>query len=81
MAKQDTLALIKAALMSVEPDRAAQFEDLRLETTIDDLELDSIALMEMIGYLEDQLDATFPDEEMAQIDRLSDLAVLINKAS
>jgi acyl carrier protein len=81
MAEQDTLALIKAALMSVEPNRAAQFEDLRLETTIDDLELDSIALMEMIGYLEDQLDTTFPDEEMAQIERLADLAVLIGKAS
>ncbi len=67
MAEQDTLALIKAALMSVEPNRAAQFEDLRLETTIDDLDLDSIALMEMIGYLEDQLDTTFPDEEMRDL--------------
>ena len=80
MAEHDTLALIVAALVTVEPNRADQFKGLSLEVTIDDLELDSIALMEMVGYLEDQLEATFDDEAMAHIDCLADLARLIDQA-
>ena len=80
MAEPDTLALIVAALKTVEPDRADQFEDLSMETSIEDLELDSIALMEMVGFLEDQLETTFDDEAMAHIERLEDLARLVEQA-
>ncbi len=61
----EMLALIKEALHDVAPSRAADFENIELANTIDDLSLDSIATMEMVSFLEDKTGATFPDEELA----------------
>ena len=48
-----------------------------LESTIEDLGLDSIATMEMVGYLEEQVEATFPDEDLAKVASIRDLTSLI----
>jgi acyl carrier protein len=71
------LKLIKEALFEVAPNRKEEFDELELDTTIDDLALDSIATMEMVGFLEDKTDKTFPDEELARVNSLQDLASLV----
>ena len=48
------LNLIKEALFEVAPNRKEEFEDLELDETIEDLALDSIATMEMVGFLKSQ---------------------------
>lgn len=71
------LSLIKRALAEVAPNRKADFDSVQLDTTIESLGLDSIATMEMVGFLEEEVDATFPDEDLAQVNALNDLAKLI----
>ncbi len=77
MTDDEIIALLKKALAEVAPGRTADFDKITLEATIDDLDLDSISTMEMVGYLEEQVDALFPDEELAKVKKLADLAALM----
>ena len=77
----DILSLIKEALHDVAPNRGADFESIELAASIDDLSLDSIATMEMVSFLEDKVGSTFPDEELAKVNALSDLASLVRSGS
>ena len=71
------VTLIQEALFEVAPGRKADFAGLTLGATIEELNLDSIATMEMVGFLEDKTDNTFPDEELARVKSVGDLASLI----
>ncbi len=77
MDNDQILALIKAALGEVAPNRKADFAKITFETNIEALGLDSIATMEMVNYVEERVDATFPDEELAKVQLVRDLAGLI----
>ena len=77
MTDDKILSLIKEALNEVAPNRKADFASVQLGTEIEALGLDSIATMEMVGCLEESTDTTFPDEELAKVSKLSDLANLI----
>jgi acyl carrier protein len=74
------VAMIQEALASVAPNRKAEFAGIKLDQTIESLGLDSIATMEMVGAIEDKVSATFPDEELAKVQTLGDLAKLIRSA-
>jgi len=76
MTDAEALALIKTALTKIEPKRAADFVDLSMNSAIDALGLDSLAVMETIGYLEDHLETTFSDDEMAKVETIGDLATM-----
>ena len=39
--------------------------------------IDSVTLMEMVGFIEDKIGRSFPDEDLAQLNRLSDVVELI----
>lgn len=80
MTDNETLALIKEALNDVAPGREADFSKVSLESTIAELGLDSIATMEMVGYLEEQIEVTFPDEDLAKVASIRDLISLIRAA-
>jgi acyl carrier protein len=73
------LDLIRAALDEVVPDRGDEWAIVELDRTIEELELDSIATMEMVGSLEEKTDTTFPDEELPKVSTLRDLATLVQK--
>ncbi len=73
----EILVLIKSALAEVAPDRIADFENIGLGTKIESLGLDSIATMEMVGFIEERVDATFPDEELAKVQLIGHLAGLV----
>lgn len=77
MDNAELLGLIKEALVEVAPTRKRDFENVEMNTQIESLGLDSIATMEMVGFLEEQVDATFPDEELTKVNSLGDLAQLI----
>jgi acyl carrier protein len=57
--------------------RRAEFANLSLETKIEALGLDSIATMEMVNFIEERIEVTFPDEELAKVQKVGDLAGLI----
>jgi acyl carrier protein len=57
-----------------------KLDKLTLDTELSDLSLDSVAVMEIVGYVEQKLDVRFNDEDMATITTLRDLSTLIEKA-
>lgn len=77
MTNDEILSLIQQALGEVAPTRKAEFEKLALDTKIEALGLDSIATMEMVNFIEERIDVTFPDEELAKVQRISDLVGLV----
>ena len=79
MNDESIISLIQEALFEVAPNRVDSFKNLTLETTIESLSLDSIATMEMIGFLEDKVETAFPDEKLATVTTLADLASLVRE--
>ena len=56
-----------------------RFENLDKATVISDLGLDSVALIELIGYLEEKLQIRIPDEELADVQTLGDLNDIVSQ--
>jgi len=75
MTDADVLAVVREALFEVAPTRA--FDDLALDATIAELALDSITTMEMVGVLEDRVAKSFPEDELAKVERIRDLGELM----
>lgn len=77
MQNEEIITLIKQALAEVAPTRTSDFEAITMDTLIESLGLDSIATMEMVSFIEERVDNTFPDEELAKVQKIGDLAGLI----
>ncbi len=75
----EAMELIKAAITAVDTSKAGKLATIKPETEIRDLGLDSVATMEMVGYLEEKLDVQFSDEVMVRINTFGDLVQLIEK--
>lgn len=77
MTNDEIMALIKQALSDVAPSRKADFANITVETKIEALGLDSISTMEMVNSIEEKIETTFPDEELAKVQRIGDLVGLV----
>jgi len=77
MDNDQILALIREALVEVAPKKKADFDGITMDTNIEALGLDSIATMEMVNFVEERIDATFADEELAKVQTIRDLAGLV----
>lgn len=75
----DTMELIRAAILKVDPSKAPKLATLTPATEIRDLGLDSVATMEMVGELEEKLGANFADEDMIRIQTFGDLGRLVDQ--
>ena len=80
MTDEQALALLKEALHEVSPAKARELEQLDLNTRVRDAGIDSVAAMEMVGAIEERLQVTFPDEDLAQLNRFIDIVDLIKSA-
>lgn len=80
MTDTEVLALIRQALNEVAPTRSQEFASIALETKIEDLALDSIAVMEMVSAIEDKLETMFEEAELAKVQKIADLAKLVRAA-
>jgi acyl carrier protein len=70
----DVVALFRSAVFEA---GGIKLENLTLDTTLSDLNLDSIAVMESIAVLEDKLGIRIPDEELGRLTKLRDLEAFI----
>jgi acyl carrier protein len=77
MNDQEMLGLFKQALDDVVPGKSGQWDYVTLDTTIDDLSVDSVTFMELVGFVEDKTGKVFPDNELANLTSFRDLASLI----
>ncbi len=77
MSDDDVLALIREAIREVAPERAAMVDRLSLESPVQELELDSVGVVEMIAYIEDRVACLFRPSDIMRLRKLRDVAVLI----
>ena len=75
------LSLVTEALDEVAPGWNKDVSEVRLDLHMKDLSINSVELMEMVGHIEETLEVTFPDEDLARVSSLGDLAGLIRKAA
>ena len=75
----DAMELIKQAVTAVDTTKTARMVSARPETEIREIGLDSVATMEMVGFLEEKLETQFSDEVMVRINTFGDLVALIEK--
>jgi len=76
--EKEMIALFKEAAWQVDQ---REFEELSLDTHISDLGIDSVAMLEIFGYVEEELDLHLPDEKLSGIETLGDLSRLIRSAA
>lgn len=55
-----------------------EFSDLSLKTEIAELGIDSVELLEIFGYVEEELDIELSDDELSGIRTLQDLSTIIS---
>jgi acyl carrier protein len=74
-----SLDLIKEAILAVDPTKASKLATVSATQEIRELGMDSVATMEMVGFLEEKLETQFSDEVMVRINTFGDLIALIDK--
>lgn len=81
MTTQEITDLIKSAIDEVAPGKSANFNPSNLDTSIREAGIDSVASMEMIAVIEEELEINFADDELAGINTFTDLVNLVEKSS
>ena len=76
MSNVDVIGLFKQAALEV---HGRELGALDATTDISALGLDSVAVMEMTGCLEEKLKIRIPDEELAEVETLGELDTLIRR--
>ena len=76
MSNVDVIGLFKQAALEV---HGRELGALDAATEISTLGLDSVAVMEMTGCLEEKLKIRIPDEELAEVETLGELDTLIRR--
>jgi acyl carrier protein len=76
MSNVDVIELFKQAALEV---HGRELGALDATTEISTLGLDSVAVMEMTGCLEEKLKIRIPDEELAEVETLGELDALIRR--
>ena len=72
----DVVEMFKQAAFEVDNRR---LPDLRGETVIATLGMDSVAVMELVSYFEEKLSVRIPDEELSRIKTVRDLRDAIQR--
>jgi acyl carrier protein len=70
----DVLELFKKAAWEVDQKKLDRIE---MDEKISSLGIDSVAMLEVIGFFEEELDIHLPDERLARVETVRDLADLI----
>jgi acyl carrier protein len=74
MNQADVLGVFRETLAEVEE---RDFGHVTGETLLADLEVDSVAMMEVIGCVEDDLDIVIPDGALTGVERVADVVAVI----
>ncbi len=75
----EILEVIREAVAFAVPEMAGR--ELKSDQTIGELGISSIAVLEIVGYIEDKTGMRFPDDELAQLNTIGELATLIRAHS
>jgi acyl carrier protein len=73
----DVVELFRQAAMEVDN---RKLTDLKTETVISQLGMDSVAQMELVSWFEERLGVRIPDEELQQVRTIGDLKNALARA-
>jgi acyl carrier protein len=73
----DVIKLFQEAAFEVS---GRKLEGLTMETTLAELALDSVIVLEVVSHVEQELGVRFEDEDLATLSTMQDLKTLIQKA-
>jgi acyl carrier protein len=76
MANVNVTQLFAQAALEV---NGKKLENLTKDTVISKLGLDSVAVMELVSFVEEKLNIRMPDEELAKVQTLGDLGGLVKR--
>jgi acyl carrier protein len=76
MSCSDFFTLFQQAVVEVNGSKPVNFDRA---TVISSLGLDSVAVIELVGYLEEKLHIRIPDEELARAQTVGDLDELVKR--
>jgi len=71
---EELLSLLSRAALEV---AGRRLEGLDMDTHLTDSGIDSVGVLEMVGYVEDELGLRFPDDEIARLSTVRDVAALV----
>ncbi len=77
MTDNEILSLIKEALAYASPEHANV--TLNMDNTLGQLGISSITALEVAGYIEEKLNIRLPDDELAPLNTIGELAQLIRQ--
>ena len=77
MTDDEVLILLKEALDSEAPEHAGI--PLRMDTTLGETGIRSITALQIAAYMEEKLNITLPDDELARLNSIGDLVRLIRR--
>ncbi len=79
MTDNQILTLLQEAFKVAAPEEAATVEALKIDSTLGEFGISSIASLEMAGYIEEKLDIQFADDELSQVATIKGFVDLIRK--
>ena len=81
MTDEQVTGLLAAALAEVAPSKAGSLSSLGPEVALVDLGLDSVSMLEIFGYIEEELDVMFEDDALVGLQCVGDLLKLIKQVA
>lgn len=79
MTESATLELIHEAMVFALGDGVPDRDRLDGDANLSDLGVESVASLEIAGYIEDRLAVRFPDDELGGLSTVSDVVELIHR--
>lgn len=77
MTDSEILGLIREALVAASPEHANV--NLTMESTLGEVGISSLTALEIAGYIEEKLNISLPDGELAPLNTIGGLAQLIRQ--
>lgn len=77
MQQHEVIELFKKAAWEIDQKKLG---DLKPEDKIRALGIDSVAMLEVIGFFEEELNIHLPDDKLSRVETIGDLATLIAQA-
>jgi acyl carrier protein len=73
---EDLIALLSRASLEV---AGRRLDGLDMDSRLADSGIDSVGVLEMVGYVEDELGLRFPDDEITRLSTVRDVAALVER--
>ena len=77
LSDDDVVQLVRRALSELVPAQAERFARLSFDSKVVDLDVDSVTIIELVGYIEDTVGHVFEPHDVAAVRSIADIARLI----